>query len=282
MKNRLKEQLKLMWKAKVTYLLMGFAAILVLIPVLWMVSTSLKVEAETLSIPPKWIPDNITFDSYVRLWQEYPFMNYFLNSISVVVVSVIFTVIFSTLAGYGVTRFKFKGKTSFVSFLLITQMFPSVMLVIPYYKMLSDFNLSNSLFGLMLVYTSMTLAFCIWLMIRFFKTIPSSLDEAARIDGCSSFQIFYKVILPLTKPGIVTTCIYSFIQSWNDYMFAQTLLKDPKVKTVPLGIAELNGFYKIEWNDLMAASVIASIPVIILFFFLQKHFVSGLTAGSVK
>ena len=265
-----------------TYITLGLFAVVVLLPILWMLSTSFKIESETIIIPPRWIPETFTIEAYQRLWEEYPFLTYFKNSIIIVLGSVIVSVAFACLAGYGVTRFKFKGKKGFTTFLLVTQMFPSIMLLIPYYKVLDTYGLNDSLLGMTLVYISFTIPFCTWMMIGFFKTIPTSLDEAAIIDGCSRWKVFLKVILPLTLPGIASSAIYDFITVWNEYMFAQTLLISPELKTLPLGIAELNGFYKILWNDMMAASVIASIPLVILFVFMQKYFVSGLTAGAVK
>ena len=265
-----------------TYITLGLFSVVVLLPILWMLSTSFKIESETIIIPPRWIPETFTIEAYQRLWEEYPFLTYFKNSIIIVLGSVIVSVAFACLAGYGVTRFKFKGKKGFTTFLLVTQMFPSIMLLIPYYKVLDTYGLNDSLLGMTLVYISFTIPFCTWMMIGFFKTIPTSLDEAAIIDGCSRWKVFLKVILPLTLPGIASSAIYAFITVWNEYMFAQTLLISPELKTLPLGIAELNGFYKILWNDMMAASVIASIPLVILFVFMQKYFVSGLTAGAVK
>lgn len=265
-----------------TYVILILMAVMVLIPILWMVSTSIKIEAETITIPPKWIPEHPTLDSYKRLWTEYPFLTYFKNSIIISMGAVLLSVGFSCLAGYGVTRFRFRGKQSFLSFLLITQMFPSIMLLIPYYKVLDTYGLKDSLLGMILVYISFTVPFCSWMMVGFFKTIPLELDEAAIIDGCSRWKAFYKIILPMTLPGISSSAIYAFITAWNEYMFAQVLINTPGLKTVPLGIAELNGYYKILWNDMMAASVIASLPLVILFIFLQKYFISGLTAGAVK
>lgn len=265
-----------------TYLILILGAALVLIPILWMLSTSFKFEEELVSIPPKWIPDNPTFESYRRLWSEYPFLIYFKNSIIITVGAVFLSVFFSCLTGYGVTRFQFKRKSQFMTFLLISQMFPSIMMLIPYYKLLDTYGLKNSLLGMILVYLSFTIPFCSWIMVGFFKTIPLELDEAAIIDGCSRWRVFYNIILPMTLPGIASTAIYSFITAWNEYMFAQVLIISPQLKTVPLGIAELHGYYKILWNDMMAASVIASIPLLIFFIFLQKYFISGLTAGAVK
>lgn len=265
-----------------TYTALLIGVLLVLVPNLWMVSTSFKTEPETITIPPRWIPKLPTLESYWRLWNEYPFITYFRNSILVAIGSVLLAVVFSSLAGYGVTRFKFKGKGQFLTFLLSTQMFPSIMMLIPFYKILDLYGLKNSLLGLILVYASFTIPFCTWMMTSFFRTIPIELDEAAILDGCSRWQAFYKIVLPMTLPGISSTTIYAFITAWNEYMFAQILIISPRFKTVPLGIAELHGFYKILWNDMMAASVIASLPLVILFIFLQKYFISGLTAGAVK
>jgi multiple sugar transport system permease protein/raffinose/stachyose/melibiose transport system permease protein len=265
-----------------TYGILGISSIIVLIPVLWMLSTSFKIESETITIPPKWIPDTPTLESYWRLLNEYPFITYFKNSIIIVAGAVVLSVSLSCLVGYGITRFKFKGKTQFMTFLLVTQMFPSIMLLIPYFKVLDQYGLKDSLLGIILVYLSFTIPFSSWMMVGFYRTIPLELDEAAIIDGCSRWKAFYKIILPLTLPAVSSVAIYALITSWNEYMFAQVLIISPELKTIPLGIAELNGFYKILWNDLMAASVIASIPLIILFIFLQKYFISGLTAGAVK
>lgn len=265
-----------------TYTVLLVMAVIVLIPILWMVSTSVKLESETITIPPQWIPDHPTLESYKRLWSEYPFAVYFKNSIIISLGAVILSVGFSCLAGYGVTRFRFRGKQSFLTFLLVTQMFPSIMMLIPYYKVLSTYQLKDTYLGMILVYISFTIPFCSWMMVGFFKTIPLELDEAAIIDGCSRWRAFRQIVLPMTLPGISSSAIYAFITAWNEYMFAQILINNPELKTVPLGIAELNGFYKILWNDMMAASVIASLPLIILFVFLQKYFISGLTAGAVK
>lgn len=265
-----------------TYSVFIIGAILVLIPVLWMVSTSLKTEAETFQLPLKWIPDTPTLHSYIAMWTDYPFLYYFRNSIVVTLLSVAVSVAISCLTGYGVTRFRFKGKGAFLGFILMTQMFPSVMLLVPYYKVLNTYGLNNTLIGLSLVYISFTVPFCSWMMVGYFKTVPTTLDEAAIIDGASRWQTFYKVTLPIVAPGVAASAIYSFITCWNEYMFANLLMADEKMKTVSVGIAQMNGYYKIMWNDLMAASVVASVPLVIAFIFLQKYFISGLTAGAVK
>lgn len=257
-------------------------SIFVLVPVLWMVSTSLKTEPETFAIPPRWIPETVTLGSYRAMWVDYPFLYYFRNSIIVTLAAVAISVSISCLTGYGVTRFRFKGKESFLGFVLLTQMFPSVMLLVPYYKVLNTYGLNNTLIGLGLVYISFTVPFCSWMMVGYFKTVPLELDEAAIIDGCSRWQAFTRITLPIVIPGVSSSAIYAFVTCWNEYMFANLLMADEKLKTVSVGIAELNGYYKIMWNDLMASSVVASIPLVIGFIFLQKYFIGGLTAGAVK
>ncbi|MFB9279619.1 carbohydrate ABC transporter permease [Cohnella cellulosilytica] len=264
------------------YAILTAVSCLVLIPTLWMVSTALKSNEEVMISPPKWIPENPTFESFTRIWKDYPFLDYFLNSVFIVVVSTFITIAFAALAGYGASRFKFRGKGTFLSFLLVTQMFPSIMLLIPFYKVLKTFGLIDSHWGLIVVYIAFALPMCTWMMLGFFQGIPKELDEAAMIDGCSQVRTFVQIILPLSLPGIAATAIYSFLMGWNEYMFAFILVTTETMKTLPVGIGQLNGFYKVVWNDMMAASIISSLPLIVLFLFMQKYFISSLTAGAVK
>lgn len=264
------------------YALLGLLASLVLIPVLWMVSTAFKSYGETIAKPPRWIPQQISFEAFGRLWSEYPFGTYFKNSFVIVLFSMAVSVFASCLAGYGLTRFRFRGRNSLMTFILVTQMFPSVMLLVPFYSIIGKMHLLDTHLGLILVYISFTVPFCTWTMLGFFRALPLDLDEAARIDGCNSWQCFGRIILPLTLPGIASTSIYAFITSWNEYMFAFILTSRPEMKTLSVGIAEMNGFQQVRWNDMMAASLMASLPLILLFVCLQKYFVSGLTSGAVK
>lgn len=264
------------------YLIMVVASLVVLVPTLWMVSTALKPNDEVMVTPPQWIPDAPTWESFVRIWDDYPFATYFANSVYIVLAATIISLVFSAMAGYGASRFRFKGKSTFLTFLLVTQMFPSIMLLIPFYKVLKTLGLIDTHLGLILVYISFTIPFCTWMMMGFFQGIPKELDEAATIDGCGRIRTFVQIILPLSLPGIAATAIYSFLQGWNEYMFALILTTSEDMKTLPVGIGQLNGFYKIVWNDMMAASFVSSLPLVILFLFLQKYFISSLTAGAVK
>jgi len=266
----------------VPYGILSVAAVSVLIPVMWMISTSLKDDTELFTTPPRWIPDEMTINAFLRVWSEYPFAQYFSNSIIVVGVSTLVSILFSSLAGYGMSRFEFKGKGSFLTFLLMTQMFPSIMLLIPFYKIMQSVGLVNTYAALILTYVSFTIPFCSWMMMGYFKSIPKELDEAAAIDGVSKLRTFLQVILPLALPGVVATSIFSFITGWNEYMFALVLTQSENMKTVPVGIGQLIGQYKILWNDMMAASLYAVVPLVVLFVFLQRYLISGMTSGAVK
>jgi multiple sugar transport system permease protein len=264
------------------YVILGVAALFVLVPVFWMISTSLKPETELFSTPPRLWPSTPDVSAFIRVFTDYPFVDYFRNSLVVVSVSTAISLAFSTLSAYGLSRFEFRGKASFLTFLLISQMFPSIMLLIPYYKIMETFGLVNTQAALILTYVSFTIPFCSWMMYGYFKSIPRELDEAASIDGAGRFGTFARIVLPLTLPGVVATAIYSFVTGWNEYMFALILTSSEDMKTVPVGIGQLIGQYKIQWNDLMASSLYAIIPLMIFFIFLQRYLISGLTAGSVK
>ena len=265
-----------------SYTILIIGALLVVLPILWMLITALKDDLEIYQMNGRILPEKITLTSFIRIWRDYDFVLYFRNSLIVTIVAVIVSLIASTLKGYGAPRFKFKGKNAFLSFILMTQMFPSIMLLVPFYKILSIYGLNNSLVGLCIVYVSFTIPFCSWMMVGYYRTIPLEIDESASIDGASYMQTFIKITLPLVRPGIVSSAIYAFITCWNEYMFAAILLIDDKLKTAAVAIAEMNGYYRIAWNDMMAASLVASVPLLIAFIFMQKSFISGLTAGAVK
>ena len=264
------------------YPMLILSCIVVLVPVLWMVSTSVKNETELFLSPPLLWPDSPTLAAFISVFNDYPFADYFKNSLVVVICATGISIGFSTLAGYGLSRFKFRGRTSFLTFLLLSQMFPSVMLIIPYFKIMRTAGLLDSNPGLIVTYISFTIPFCTWMMYGYFKSIPKELDEAAALDGAGHARTFFSVILPLTLPGIVATSVYAFITAWNEYLFALILTNSEDQKTIPIGIGQLIGQYKIEWNELMAASIYSTIPLMVLFLFLQRYLISSLTAGAVK
>ncbi len=267
----------------ICYVLLITASVFVLFPLMYMVSTSFKSINEIMTAPVVTVfPKQLSLEGYRHILKEYHFFTYLKNSVVVTFVSTFICVVFSTLGGYGFSRFRFQGKAAIMMFILVTQMFPSVMLFVPYYKLLSTFGLAKSHAGIILVYTAGTLPFCSWMMYGFFNSISRELDEAARIDGAGYIRTFLQVIAPLTLPGIISTTIYGFLHSWNEYMFAMLCISRDSMKTLPLVIGQMAGFDKIQWNDLMTASFLSSIPMVILFLFLQRYFVSGMTSGSVK
>ncbi|MFI3175137.1 MAG: carbohydrate ABC transporter permease [Bacillota bacterium] len=266
----------------IAYCILIFLASIIIIPILWMLSTAFKTEPQTYSPSPVWIPDPISFLSFEKFFSVYNFGKMLLNSLWTCIWAMVICVVSACFAGYGITRFRFRGRKALMQFLLITQMFPSVMLLVPLYAVLSKYQLTNSLLGLIVVYAGTNVAFSTWMIVSYFKTIPLELDEAARIDGASSFRIFWNIILPLVVPGIAAISIFVLFNGWNEYMFSSVLISNDALKTLTVGIISLNSQYQINWNDLMAASTISSLPLILLYLCFQKYFIAGMTGGAVK
>ncbi len=266
-----------------SYTVLGLLSLMVILPLIWMFFTAVKsMEEITMSRGLDFLPEILSLKNFVKIWDNYPMVTYFKNSLITVSCSTILVIVCASLCGYGLSRFEFKGKAAFLGFLLVTQMFPAVMKIVPYYKILSMFNLINTRTGLTVVYTSFCIPFCTWLMYGYFRGIPTGLDEAARIDGCGWLRSFWNIVLPLARSGIIATTIYAFLQNWNEYMFASVLMTRDANKTLTIGIAQMGDAYNILWNDLMCASILASIPTLLIFLFLQKQLISGMTSGAVK
>ena len=220
--------------------------------------------------------------SYVTLFMDTDFLLWARNSIIISLLVTMTGVMFASTGGYALSRFKFKGREFGMIALLTTQMFPATMLLLPFFILLSYLGLINSYFGLIIIYSSTALPFCIWQMKGYYDTIPPSLEESARLDGCTRFQAFYKIILPLSSPALVITALFSFMASWSEYVVAAIILQDPKLYTLPLGLKSFQASLSTQWGLYAAGAVVVSIPVTILFISLSKYLVSGLTMGSVK
>ena len=265
------------------YVFLIIMALFVLVPVLWMVSTAFKTEAETYSPTPIWIPSEISLASFKKFFGIYNFGSMTMNSLVTCLGSMIICTVFSCLAGYGVTRFNFKGKKSFLGFLLVTQMFPSVMLVVPFYSMLTKYHMTNTLFGLIIVYAATNIAFSTWMMTSYFKTIPTELDEAARVDGANSFTIFWKIILPLLKPAIVTSMVLKGVGVYNEYYCASLYLQDKRtLGVVATSLYTFTGPLGSKYNLICAGVLMSLLPALIVFLLCQKQIYSGIAAGAVK
>jgi ABC-type glycerol-3-phosphate transport system permease component len=258
------------------------ALVMVVFPFYWMINTSLKPASEIFLSPPTFISSNWSLDAYVTVLTQRPFARYFLNSLVVTLGTTVLSVTLAAFAAYGFTRFFPRGATPFIVFLLFTKMLPETLLIIPYFQLMSSLGLLNSYFALILAYSSFALPFSVWMLIGFFRSIPRDIDEAAKIDGASDLQTFFLVILPLARPGLVAVALFTFLIAWNSYLWALVLTTDASMHVLSVGVANMVGEYRVQWNELMAASVIAVVPVMLLFSFLEKHLVNAITSGAVK
>ncbi len=257
-------------------------------PILWMIFSSLHTNTEILEgitsirLPhPQW-------NNYVRMWQTVNFFVYFRNSLVIDSLTMVFACIFSVLAGYGLARYKFPGAGLFGIGVIATQMIPGIMFLIPIYMLFLQIHkvigipMVNTYWGMVIIYTAFYTPMSIWIMRSFFVAIPRDLEESALVDGCTRFQAFRKVILPLSVPGIIATCVYIFLTAWDELLFAWVMTSTPDVQTIPVGIRLYIGQNQTHFELLMAAATVITLPVMITFFLSQRYFIRGMTAGAVK
>ncbi|WP_417811773.1 carbohydrate ABC transporter permease [Thalassospira alkalitolerans] len=256
-------------------------------PMVWMFITSVKTQFAALKYPPEFIPQNPNLDQYKRLLSPQSeiggqFLRYMLNSIWVSTATTVFGVAVAVPAAYAFARFKFPGRQALFFAVLFRNMFPAVVFLMPLFIMMRWLGLVNTYSSLIITYLTFGLPLSIWLLKGFYENIPVELEQAARIDGCTRWQAFYMIVMPLSSPGIIATAIYSFITAWNEYVYALTFLNDDQKLTLPVGLQRFFSEYATNWPGLMAASFIMSVPVVVMFLILQKHFVRALTEGAVK
>lgn len=261
--------------------LLVFTAV-TLYPIMTVITISLRPGDRLLSTSLALIPENATFGNYVALFRDHPFGRWLLNSTLVALAVTVFATGLASTAGYAFSRFRFPGHRAGMSVLLVTQMFPATMLLLPLFLMLAKLHLINSYLGLIVVYSATALPFTIWQMKGYYDTIPRELEEAALIDGASRWTVFYKIILPLAAPALVITALFSFLTAWSEYIVAAQVLLTEDLFTLPLGLKQFQASMTTEWGLYAAGSIVVSIPVIALFLYLSKWLVSGLTLGSVK
>ncbi len=253
-----------------------------ILPYLYMLITALKPKAEITKIPIDYLPSKWSWDNFTEVWHVIPLAGYLKSSFFVAFSATVLVLIFAVPAAYYVARNKFRGRTAFLMLVLITQMFSPTALVVGIFREMIKFHLVDTYFSLILIYGAFNMAFSIWILSSFFASIPVDIEEAAWIDGASRFGTLRRVILPLALPGLVTAFIFTFIAAWNEYVIALTLMSSPEREPLTVGLTSLIGQYQIQWNFLFAGSLIAIIPVVILFAAIEKYLVGGLTAGSVK
>jgi len=259
-----------------------FICLLILLPLLWMVTCSFKAETEVFKVPPSYIPEHPTLAAYQQLFKFTNFLRYLGNTFVVAFFSALLAIVLSIGGVYGVTRFRFLGGQLFTFMTLMIYMLPSILLVIPLYTFWIQVGLSDSLISLSLSYVALTYPFALWMSRSYFGTIPIELEEAAMVDGASRFVAFIRITLPQALPGLIATFIFTFILAWNEYVLALVLISSEKKYTVSVGIANMiTSMALASWPMLCAASTVVTIPVLILFFFVQRRLVTGMSAGAL-
>ena len=251
-------------------------------PFFWIITSSFKSPEEIIATSTTIIPRSFTLEHYNKILFNSDFFIYLKNSLIVSFSSMIISIILSVSAAYGLHKLKFYGNKFVEYSLLVTYAFPGVILLVPIYLLFAKVNLLNSYFALIVVNVLFATPFAVWMLKAFFKLIPNEIEEAAYIDGASRYIVISRIIVPLAAPGIASVAIFCFIISWTEYLFASILISGDDLKTLPVGLAGIVGQYQIDWGFLLSGAVLASLPVIILFIFIGKYFVSGLTEGAIK
>jgi len=264
----------------------GLAALtaFALAPFAWVFLASFKTRAELYATPIVYLPAAWSFANYVEAWTSKltPFSRFFANSLWVSSVTMVATTVISILAGYALARFRFAGRQTFLLIFLATQMFPAVLLIAPLLSQWHALGLIDTYQALIYSNFSFTVPFTVWMLVGYFESIPRELEESAMIDGCSRFGALCRVVLPLAAPGVAATAIFAFVASWSELLFAITFTSQTEMRTLSAGLLFMVGQYEIQWGQLSAGVIISTVPVAILFTYLQRHLIQGLSAGAVK
>ncbi len=264
------------------YLVLILALLLTILPIGWVLSTSIKPTTEIFANPPRWIPLNPTLSNYRNVLFDSSIPNAFKNSVLVGVMTTFIALLLGGSAGYAFARFSFRGNRVLSLFMLISQMLPLTVLMIPLYYMENEVGLVDTKLGLAIAHLVISLPLVTWMAKGYFKGIPKEIEEAAIMDGCSTMQTIIRIVLPLLKPALAATGIYAFISSWNEFALANVLTRSTASITVPIALNEFSSFFKVDWGSTMAAAMVITVPIIAIFMMVQKQFVEGLAAGAVK
>lgn len=259
-----------------------FLTLIAVFPLIWVLLSSIKTNGELTSNPTKFIPIKPTFDNFVHVIQDLTFGENIFNSVIIAGCTTVVAIIISSMAAYGIVRFFPKIGGIMSKALVTTYMFPPILLAIPYSLVMAKLGLTNTRIGLMIVYLSFSVPYAVWMLVGFFKTVPIGIEEAAKIDGANKVQVFVKVVLPLVMPGIVATAIYTFINAWNEFLYALILINSTDLMTVSVKLRSLQGAEILNWGDMMAASTLVVVPSVIFFMLIQNKIAGGMTEGSVK
>lgn len=277
-----------MRRSVLSWLVLLPLVVVTLLPFAVMISTALKPHAEVIAYPPHWLPSRLAWENFSDMWTTVGFGQAAFNSVFIAVAATVLALLIATPAAYAMSRLPMKGRGAYRQFLLVTQMLSPILLVLGLFRMAAsipfgDGTMADTRIGVIVVYAAYHLAFAVWMLASYFATIPADLEEAAWIDGATRARAVVHVFLPLALPALAVTGIVTFVASWNEFTVALTLLRDPSRLTLPLKVVNLvAGRYSVEWNQVMAATLLATLPVAIVFTLLQRYLVTGLTLGAVK
>ncbi len=270
------------WVRLLVYLILVGGAIIMMLPFLYMIATALNPERWIMPNPPTLFPPNATLDNFARAWNEAGFQRYVLNSTIVSSVTVLLTFGVATTSAFAFARLQFPGKSLIFGFYLITMMVPDMIALLPKFSVMRDLRLTDSWLGLWVIYVSNGVAFNTFLLRGFFEQLPRDLEDATYVDGGGAWTVFWRVLLPLSRPAIATLAVFTFLGAWDDFWWARLLLQDPDLRTLPIGIALFFNAHGTQWSTVFAATTIGVLPEIALFLALQRYFVSGMYSGSLK
>ena len=264
------------------YAFVAVFVLLLLLPFIWQFLTSIKPLSEIAEMPAKWFPSSVNVQFYINVFTKHPFARYMLNSFVVAMCSTLLSIAIGATAAYALSRLHFKGRTTLLMVILGVSMFPTIATLSPLYLILRNLKALNTYQGLILTYISFSLPMAIWLMSNFFSQLEKGYEEAASIDGCSHWQTFVRVMLPLIRPATFSVGLLVFINCWNEYLYALTFMSQDAMRTIPVGIALFPSNYQLPWGDMAAASIVCTVPLIILVLIFQKNIIAGLTTGGMK
>jgi len=265
------------------YLAVIIVCALLIFPIYWMFNTSLAPVSQLRAFPPRFFQPNPEWSVYSLLFTEKPMLLWLINSTVVALTASILSLFVSILAGYSLSRFIVRGSQSMGIFILTSRMLPSTLMVIPLFILMRQLDILGSRWSIIIAHTTFIIPFATWMLKGYFDSIPQDLEQAAMIDGCNPLSALQRVVLPISLPGIAATTLYGFILSWGDFLYARTFLANAtEAWTVPIGVASLKGEFLIDWNVIMAGALVGSLPIIIMYFFLERFLVGGLSAGAVK
>lgn len=280
--GRRKETNKKIYKFFTCFLPITICTLITLFPYYWFICTSFKEESSIMKLPIRYLPIPFTLDNYKSILSSMGFDKYFINSLFVSINTTFLVMIIAIFGGYALSRYKFKGKKATFFLLLITQMLPGVVILIPLFTIFNKLNLINNLYALIITNTTVNLPFCMIMMSGFFSSVPPTLEEAAQIDGCSIWTAIFRIVVPAVLPGVVSSSAFAFVNTWNEFVYSLNFINDSEKFTLPVGLSMMKGEFTVNYGGLAAGTIIALIPVLIIFCFIQKYLVEGLTAGAVK